>query len=31
LRQTFDLPGVPIRISKKVSENPYEGRRSPQR
>ena len=23
LRQTFDLPGVPIRVSKKMSDNPY--------
>jgi GTP-binding protein len=23
LRQAFDLPGVPIRISKKTSDNPY--------
>jgi GTP-binding protein len=23
LRETFDLPGVPIRISKRTSENPY--------
>jgi len=27
LRQTFDLPGVPIRISKKTTENPFEGRK----
>jgi GTP-binding protein len=27
LRQTFDLPGVPIRISKKTSENPYGDKR----
>lgn len=27
LRKTFDLPGVPIRISKKAGENPYEGRK----
>ncbi|KAF0134088.1 MAG: GTP-binding protein EngA [Methylocystaceae bacterium] len=26
LRKTFDLPGVPIRISKKSGENPFEGR-----
>lgn len=31
LRQAFDLPGVPIRISKKISDNPYAGRRSRQR
>jgi GTPase len=31
LRQTFDLPGVPIRISKKTSENPYGDKRKPQR
>jgi predicted GTPase len=24
LRKTFDLPGAPIRISKKAGENPYE-------
>ncbi|QXX73755.1 ribosome biogenesis GTPase Der [Methylovirgula sp. HY1] len=28
LRQTFDLPGVPIRLSTKTSENPYAERRS---
>ncbi len=28
LRQTFDLPGVPIRISTKTSENPYAERKS---
>ncbi|WP_395665642.1 ribosome biogenesis GTPase Der [Methylocella sp.] len=27
LRQTFDLPGVPIRISKKTSDNPYAGKK----
>lgn len=27
LRETFDLPGVPIRISKKTTDNPYAGRR----
>ena len=27
LRQTFDLPGVPIRISKKNSDNPYAGKK----
>jgi GTPase len=26
IRQAFDLPGVPIRLSKKTSENPYAGR-----
>jgi GTP-binding protein len=26
LRKTFELPGVPIRISKKSGENPFEGR-----
>ena len=31
LRQAFDLPGVPIRISKKTSDNPYAGKRSRQR
>ena len=30
-RQVFDLPGVPIRISKKTSDNPYAGKRSRQR
>jgi GTPase len=25
IRQAFDLPGVPIRLSKKTSENPYAG------
>jgi GTP-binding protein len=30
LRQAFDLPGVPIRISKKTSDNPYAGKRSRQ-
>ncbi len=28
LRQTFDLPGVPIRLSTKTSENPYAERQS---
>ncbi|MHB8883822.1 MAG: ribosome biogenesis GTPase Der [Methylovirgula sp.] len=28
LRETFDLPGVPIRLSTKTSENPYAERRS---
>ena len=27
LRETFALPGVPIRFTKRTSENPYEGRR----
>jgi GTPase len=27
LRKAFDLPGVPIRISKKSGENPYEGKK----
>jgi GTP-binding protein len=31
LRTTFELPGVPIRISKKVSDNPYKDRKRPQR
>lgn len=31
LRQAFDLPGVPIRISKKTSDNPYAGKSSRQR
>jgi GTPase len=26
LRETFELPGVPIRISKRTSENPYAGK-----
>lgn len=28
LRQAFDLPGVPIRLSKKTTENPYEGNKA---
>jgi GTPase len=28
LRQAFDLPGVPIRISKKTSDNPYAQKRT---
>ncbi len=31
IRDTFALPGVPIRISRKTSDNPYEHRRSRQR
>ncbi|MDR3461169.1 MAG: ribosome biogenesis GTPase Der [Beijerinckiaceae bacterium] len=31
LRTAFELPGVPIRISKKTSDNPYKDRKSPQR
>ncbi len=31
LRDTFDLPGVPLRLSRKTSDNPYKGRKSPQR
>ncbi|MGQ0443755.1 MAG: ribosome biogenesis GTPase Der [Beijerinckiaceae bacterium] len=31
LREAFDLPGVPIRISKRTSDNPYAGKRSRQR
>ncbi|MGH6838476.1 MAG: ribosome biogenesis GTPase Der [Methylocella sp.] len=31
LRNAFDLPGVPIRISKRTSENPYAGKTSRQR
>ena len=31
LRETFDLPGVPIRISKRTSENPYAHKASRQR
>ena len=27
LRKAFELPGVPIRISKRTGENPYEGKR----
>ncbi len=27
LRKSFDLPGVPIRISKKSGENPFEGKK----
>ena len=27
LRETFAFPGVPIRITKRTTENPYEGRR----
>jgi GTP-binding protein len=28
LRQAFDLPGLPIRISKKTSDNPYDQKRT---
>jgi GTP-binding protein len=28
LRQAFDLPGVPIRLSKKTTENPYAGKKA---
>jgi len=31
LREAFELPGVPIRLSKKTSDNPYAGRKSRQR
>ena len=31
LRETFELPGVPIRISKRTSENPYAHRASKHR
>ena len=31
LREAFDLPGVPLRLSRKTSDNPYKGRKSPQR
>ncbi len=31
LRQAFDLPGVPIRISKRTSDNPYAAKRSRKR
>ena len=27
LRRTFDFPGVPIRISRKTADNPYEGKK----
>jgi GTP-binding protein len=27
LRKTFDFPGVPLRISKKTADNPYEGKK----
>jgi len=27
LRKTFDFPGVPIRISRKTADNPYEGKK----
>jgi GTPase len=27
LRRAFDLPGVPIRISRRMGENPYEGKK----
>jgi len=27
LRKTFEFPGVPIRISKKTADNPYEGKK----
>lgn len=29
LRKSFDLPGVPIRISRKSGENPFEGKKRP--
>jgi GTP-binding protein len=31
LRQAFDLPGVPIRLSRRTSDTPYAGKRSRQR
>ena len=31
LRDDFDMPGVPIRLSMRKPKNPYEGRRKPQR
>jgi GTP-binding protein len=31
LRETFDLPGVPLRLSRKTSDNPYGHRKSRQR
>jgi GTP-binding protein len=27
LRKTFDFPGVPLRISRKTADNPYEGKK----
>ncbi len=27
LRETFDFPGVPIRVSKKTADNPFEGKK----
>jgi len=29
LRKSFDLPGVPIRISRKAGDNPFEGKKRP--
>ena len=31
LRQEFDLPGVPIRLTLRKGENPYEGRKRSRR
>jgi len=31
LREAFDLPGVPIRLSRKTSDNPYKDRKTRQR
>jgi GTP-binding protein len=31
LRQAFDLPGVPIRISKKTGENPFDRKKAGRR
>ncbi len=31
LREQFELPGTPIRLSLRTSTNPFEGRKSPQR
>ena len=31
LRETFDLPGVPLRLSRKTSDNPYKDRKTRQR
>jgi Predicted GTPases len=31
LRESFDLPGVPLRLSRKTSDNPYGYRKSRQR
>ncbi len=31
IRETFDLPGVPLRLSRKTSDNPYKDRKTRQR